>query len=83
MMFVIFKDNFTNQLSRSLVKTVKYNLVFVRPLSKLRLSFCTTYVTNANMAVTLAQFLAFHQNEEKCIKKGKNHHKYGHVKGCS
>ncbi len=36
-------------------------------------------VTSANMVVTLVHFLSFFQNEGKSVKKGKNHHKYGHV----
>ncbi len=38
-------------------------MVFVKLLSELRLSFRTTYVTNANMAVGLAQFPLFPPKE--------------------
>ncbi len=62
---------------------VKYHLVFVKSLSELYLSSLTIYVTNTNMAVTLAQFLWFLQNEGKWIKRGKNHYKHGHVNSCS
>ncbi len=61
------------------MKIVKHHLVFDRPLSELRLLSHTISITNANMAVTLAQFLWFPQNERKWIKRGKNHSKHGHV----
>ncbi|KAK7153600.1 hypothetical protein R3I94_007097 [Phoxinus phoxinus] len=35
------------------------------------------------MAVTLACFISFFQNEEKSIKRGENHYKSGHVESCS
>ncbi len=56
---------------------------FVKPLSELRLSSHTVYVTNANMAVTLAQFLWFLQNKREWIRRGQNHSKHGHVESCS
>ncbi len=62
---------------------VKYHLLFVRPLSELRLLFRTIYVTTANMAVTLEQFLRLLQNEGKWIQRGQNHSKHGHVESCS
>ncbi len=43
----------------------------------------TIYVTNADMAVTLAQFLSFLQSEGKWIKRSKNHYKHEHVESCS
>ncbi len=43
----------------------------------------TIYVTNANMAVRLAQFLWFLQNKVKWIKRGQNHSEHGHVESCS
>ncbi len=65
------------------MKLFKYYLVFVKLLSELRLTSRTIYVTNANMAVSSAQFLWFLQNEGKWIKRGKNPSKHGHVGSCS
>ncbi len=65
------------------MKIVKYLLVLVKPLSELRRSSLTIYVTNANMAATLAQFLIFLQSEGKWIKRGKNHYWHGNVESCS
>ncbi len=78
-----FKRQFNKSIkSQFVVKTVKQHLVFVKPLSELRLSSRTIYITNANMAVTLAQFLWFLQNEGKWIKRGKNHYKHEHIESC-
>ncbi len=41
----------------------------MRLFSELRLSSWTLYITNANMAETLAQFLLFLQNEENALKE--------------
>ncbi len=51
-------------------------MFFVRPLSELRLLSPTIYVTNANMAASVAQFILFLHKEGKCIKRGKNHYKH-------
>ncbi len=56
---------------------------FVRPLSELQVSSRTIYVINPDMAVSLADFTAFFQDEGKSIKRGENHHKSGHVESCS
>ncbi len=45
----------------------------MKPLSELHLLSRTIYVTNVNMALTLAEFLLFLQNKGKCIERyGKN-----------
>ncbi len=49
-----------------LVKNVKYHLANVK-----RLFSRSIHITNANMAVTLARFLSFLQNESKGIKRHK------------
>ena len=41
------------------------------------------HVTNTKMAVTLAHFTSFFQNEAKSIKRGENHYKSGHVESCT
>ncbi len=47
----------------------------MRLLSDLHVVSRTIHVTNTNMAVTLAQFLWFLQNEGKWIKRGKKYYK--------
>ncbi len=42
-------------------------MFIVRPLSELHLLSRTIYVTSANMAVTVAQFLLFLQKDGKCL----------------
>ncbi len=56
---------------------------FVRPVSELHVSSRTIHVVNTDMAVSLADFTAFFQDEGKSIKRGENHHKSGHVESCS
>ncbi len=41
------------------------------------------HLINTDMAVSLADFTAFFQDEGKSIKRGENHHKSGHVEKCS
>ncbi len=53
------------------VVNILKNLVFVKPLGELRLSCHTIFLTNTSMAVTLAQFLWFLQNEGKWIEEVK------------
>ncbi len=65
------------------MKLVKYHLVFVKQFSELYLTSCTIYVSNTNVAVTLAQFLWFLQNEGKWIKRGQNHYRHEHVESRS
>ncbi len=50
------------------MKIFNCHLVFLKTLNERRLLSFTTYVTNANTAVTSAQFLSFLQNEGKWIK---------------
>ncbi len=58
-------------------------MFFVRLLGKLNVSSRTLYVINTDMAVSLADFTAFFQDEGKSIKRGENHYKLGHVQSCS
>ncbi len=58
-------------------------MFFVRPLSELHVSSRTIYVIDTDMAASLADFTAFFQDERKCIKRGENHYKSGHVESCS
>ncbi len=52
-----FKGQFYKSVkSQFVMEIVKYHLVFVKPLSELRLLSRTIYVTTANMAVNLAVF---------------------------
>ncbi len=53
-------------------QTVKKFFFLVKPHSELCLSSHTISVTSANMAVSLAQFLWFLQNEGKCFQRGEN-----------
>ncbi len=69
--------------SQFVVKIVKYHKVFMKPLSEVHLLFCIIYITNANMAVTSAQFLSLFKHKGKSIKRGKKQYKHGHVKSCS
>ncbi len=62
---------------------VKYRLVFVRPLSELHLSSRATHITDANMAVTLAQFLWSLQSEGKWIKRAQNHSSVGMLRAAA
>ncbi len=62
-------------------KKVKQSF-YVRLLSELHRLSCTVYITNIKMAVTVAQFISFLQNEAKLIKRGKNQHKHGHFESC-
>ncbi len=55
----------------------------MRPLSELHVLSRTIYVINTDMAVSLADFTAFFQEERKSIKSGENYYKSGHVESCS
>ncbi len=43
----------------------------------------TIYAISTDMAVSLVDFTAFFQDEEKSIKRGENHFKSAHVESCS
>ncbi len=66
-----FRKYFMSRKSNVVVR--QENNFLVKPFSLLS---HTTYVTSANMAVTLAQFLWFLQNKGKWIKRGKNHYRH-------
>ncbi len=55
----------------------------MRPLSELHVLSWTIYVISTDMAVSLADFTALFQDEEKSIKRDENHFKSAHAERCS
>ncbi len=55
----------------------------MRLLSELHVSSWTIYIINTDVAVSLANFEPFLEDEGKNIKRGENNYKSGHVESCS
>ncbi len=83
MMVSNLKANFSCEESRILFSNSKVKAFFVRPLSELHVSSRTIYIINTDMAVSLADFTAFFQDEGEIIKRDEKHYKSGHVESCS